>query len=122
MAPEILLGSGQYSTPVDMWGVGCIFAEMVMQGHLFRGANRKDQLEKISRWIVYFIVDMYMLFIPCILNFINLFIWSIMGTPDEQMWPGVTSKYPIVNTLAKFPAKVMQVFRMIIPHFPIAAL
>lgn len=78
MAPEILLGSGQYSTPVDMWGVGCIFAEMVMKRHLFRGANRKDQLEKIS---------------------------SIMGTPDEQMWPGVTSKYPIVNTLAKFPAK-----------------
>ncbi|KAK4485884.1 hypothetical protein RD792_008535 [Penstemon davidsonii] len=27
-APEILLGSHHYSTPVDVWSVGCIFAEM----------------------------------------------------------------------------------------------
>jgi serine/threonine protein kinase len=27
-APEILLGQKQYSTPVDMWSIGCIFAEM----------------------------------------------------------------------------------------------
>ena len=30
-APEILLGCSKYSTPVDMWSVGCIFAEMVMR-------------------------------------------------------------------------------------------
>ena len=34
-APEILLGSIQYSTPVDMWSVGCIFAEMVTRKPLF---------------------------------------------------------------------------------------
>lgn len=28
-APEILLGSKFYSTAVDIWSVGCIFAEMV---------------------------------------------------------------------------------------------
>jgi len=28
-APEILLGSQLYSTPVDVWSIGCIFAEMV---------------------------------------------------------------------------------------------
>lgn len=28
-APEILLGSRFYSTPVDLWSLGCIFAEMV---------------------------------------------------------------------------------------------
>ena len=27
-APEILLGQKQYSTPVDIWSIGCIFAEM----------------------------------------------------------------------------------------------
>jgi serine/threonine protein kinase len=27
-APEILLGQKQYSTPVDMWSIGGIFAEM----------------------------------------------------------------------------------------------
>lgn len=28
-APEVLLGSTHYSTPVDMWSVGCIFAELI---------------------------------------------------------------------------------------------
>lgn len=28
-APEILLGCRYYSTPVDVWSIGCIFAEMV---------------------------------------------------------------------------------------------
>lgn len=28
-APEILLGSKFYSTAVDVWSIGCIFAEMV---------------------------------------------------------------------------------------------
>ena len=27
-APEILLGQKEYSTPIDMWSVGCIFYEM----------------------------------------------------------------------------------------------
>ena len=29
-APEILLGCKQYSTPVDIWSIGCIFSEMAM--------------------------------------------------------------------------------------------
>jgi serine/threonine protein kinase len=28
-APEVLLGTTHYSMPVDMWSVGCIFAELV---------------------------------------------------------------------------------------------
>ena len=27
-APEILLGAHEYSTPIDIWSIGCIFAEM----------------------------------------------------------------------------------------------
>ncbi|KAF9914517.1 Cyclin-dependent kinase 3, partial [Modicella reniformis] len=34
-APEILLGSRHYSTAVDMWSVGCIFAEMITKRALF---------------------------------------------------------------------------------------
>ena len=30
-APEILLGTKTYSTAVDVWSLGCIFAEMVSQ-------------------------------------------------------------------------------------------
>lgn len=64
-APEVLLGSRHYSTAIDMWSVGCIFAEMIMQGApLFPGDSEIDQIFKIFR---------------------------ILGTPSEDSWPGVSS-------------------------------
>ena len=36
-APDILMGSKNYSTSVDIWSVGCIFAEMVNRRPLFAG-------------------------------------------------------------------------------------
>jgi len=30
-APEVLLGAKEYSTPIDMWSVGCIFAEIMLR-------------------------------------------------------------------------------------------
>ncbi|KIO26812.1 hypothetical protein M407DRAFT_196582 [Tulasnella calospora MUT 4182] len=63
-APEVLLGSRHYSTAIDMWSVGCIMAEMIMQGTpLFPGDSEIDQIFRIFR---------------------------IMGTPTEQTWPGVS--------------------------------
>lgn len=46
-APDILLGSKNYTTSVDIWSVGCIFAEIVNRQALFPGADDKDQLNKI---------------------------------------------------------------------------
>jgi cyclin-dependent kinase len=49
-APEVLLGSRHYSTAIDMWSVGCIFAEMAMAGiPLFPGDSEIDQIFKIFR-------------------------------------------------------------------------
>lgn len=62
-APEILLGCPRYSTPVDMWSVGCIFAEMATKKPLFHGDSEIDQLFRIFR---------------------------TMGTPTEETWPGIT--------------------------------
>ncbi|XP_057406513.1 cyclin-dependent kinase 6 isoform X2 [Balaenoptera acutorostrata] len=45
-APEVLLQSS-YATPVDLWSVGCIFAEMFRRKPLFRGSSDVDQLGKI---------------------------------------------------------------------------
>ncbi|KYO20004.1 cyclin-dependent kinase 4 [Alligator mississippiensis] len=45
-APEVLLQS-TYATPVDMWSVGCIFAEMFRRKPLFCGNSETDQLGKI---------------------------------------------------------------------------
>eukprot|EP00050_Salpingoeca_kvevrii_P010608 m.9405 g.9405 ORF g.9405 m.9405 type:complete len:407 (+) comp2970_c0_seq1:150-1370(+) len=62
--PDVLLGSVEYSTPIDMWGVGCIFAEMVSGHSLFPGSTIEDEL---------------------------LHIWKVMGTPDGDSWPGLLS-------------------------------
>ncbi|KAJ5380824.1 Cyclin-dependent kinase 1 [Penicillium cataractarum] len=63
-SPEILLGGRQYSTGVDMWSVGAIFAEMCTRKPLFPGDSEIDEIFKIFR---------------------------VLGTPDEIEWPGVTS-------------------------------
>ena len=41
-APDILLGSKNYSTSVDIWSVGCIFAEIVNRKALFAGNNEEE--------------------------------------------------------------------------------
>jgi len=48
-APEILLGGRQYSTGVDMWSVGCIFAEMCTRKPLFPGDSEIDEIFKIFK-------------------------------------------------------------------------
>ncbi|CAL5359181.1 unnamed protein product [Camellia sinensis] len=77
-APEILLGSRHYSTPVDVWSVGCIFAEMVNQRPLFPGDSEIDELFKIFR---------------------------VLGTPNEDTWPGVTSLPDFKSAFPKWPSK-----------------
>ncbi len=40
-APEILIGSKKYNGKIDVWSVGCIFAELILQKPLLRGKNSK---------------------------------------------------------------------------------
>jgi serine/threonine protein kinase len=47
--PEILLGIQPYSTFVDIWSIGCIFAELVNFKKLFDGDSEIGQLMKIFR-------------------------------------------------------------------------
>jgi len=43
------MGSRKYSTPVDVWSIGCIFAEMVNGRPLVTGTSEGDQLDRIFR-------------------------------------------------------------------------
>ncbi|CAL1270123.1 unnamed protein product [Larinioides sclopetarius] len=62
--PDVLLGSTNYSTSLDMWGVGCIFVEMITGKAAFQGMkDTMDQLDKIFR---------------------------VIGTPTDDTWDGVT--------------------------------
>ncbi|EPY40614.1 map kinase 3 [Angomonas deanei] len=49
--PELLLENTNYTTAVDIWSVGCIFAEMYNRKPLFPGRNTMDQLRLISQHI-----------------------------------------------------------------------
>jgi len=46
-APELLFGAKEYGPAVDMWSVGCIFAELMMRVPFFAGNGEIDQLGKI---------------------------------------------------------------------------
>ncbi|KAL3837227.1 hypothetical protein ACJMK2_022597 [Sinanodonta woodiana] len=85
-APEILLGSRFYSTPVDVWSLGCIFAEMITRRPLFPGDSEIDQLFRIFR---------------------------TLGTPDETLWPGVSQLPDYKST---FPRWASQDVGNIVPH------
>ncbi|XP_033625437.1 cyclin-dependent kinase 4-like [Asterias rubens] len=61
-APEVLLQS-TYATPVDLWSVGCIFAELFRRKPLFCGTSDVDQLYKI---------------------------FDLIGLPHEDDWPDVS--------------------------------
>lgn len=74
-APDVLMGSRQYSTSIDIWSVGCIFAEMATGRPLFPGTSVRDQLLRI---------------------------FKLLGTPTEESWPGV-SALPDGSVLPKMP-------------------
>lgn len=46
-APEILLGSTKYTKGVDMWSVGCILGELILEKPIFPGNSTMNQLERI---------------------------------------------------------------------------
>uniref|UniRef100_A0A8C6TI82 Protein kinase domain-containing protein n=1 Tax=Neogobius melanostomus TaxID=47308 RepID=A0A8C6TI82_9GOBI len=64
--PDVLLGSTEYSTPIDMWGVGCIFYEMITGRPLFPGSTVEDELHLIFRILGENIelLSIYFLFLP----------------------------------------------------------
>ena len=58
-SPEVMCSGGRYDEKMDIWGVGCILAEMILRRPLFPGANYLDQLQQI---------------------------FDIMGTPEDTEW------------------------------------
>jgi len=50
-APECLLTDGFYNYKMDMWGVGCVFFEVLSLYPLFPGTNELDQINKIHNVI-----------------------------------------------------------------------
>jgi len=63
-APELLFGARQYGAAIDIWAVGCVFAELLRREPYLPGDSDIDQLTRI---------------------------FQARGTPTEAIWPGVSS-------------------------------
>lgn len=48
-SPEILLGTSQYTPKIDIWSIGCIFAEMFIRRPLFQGDSEIGQIHEITK-------------------------------------------------------------------------
>ena len=61
-SPELLFGESCYGPPVDMWSIGCIFAELILGGKeaVMPGQGELDQIDKV---------------------------FSLLGGPTEGRWP-----------------------------------
>lgn len=70
-----MLGASRYSTPVDVWSIGTIFAELATKKPLFHGDSEIDQLFRIFR---------------------------TLGTPNNEVWPDVESLPDYKNTFPKW--------------------
>mmetsp|Transcript_5165 Transcript_5165/g.12425 ORF Transcript_5165/g.12425 Transcript_5165/m.12425 type:complete len:355 (-) Transcript_5165:6-1070(-) len=48
-APELLLGSIEYTNSIDMWSAGCVMGELLIGFPFFRGESGTDQLVEIIK-------------------------------------------------------------------------
>lgn len=62
--PELLLGERNYGPAVDMWGAGCIMAEMWTRSPIMQGNTEQHQLTLIAQ---------------------------LCGAINEDVWPGVSN-------------------------------
>eukprot|EP00929_Paragymnodinium_shiwhaense_P012860 TRINITY_DN120745_c0_g1_i1.p1 TRINITY_DN120745_c0_g1~~TRINITY_DN120745_c0_g1_i1.p1 ORF type:complete len:331 (-),score=79.80 TRINITY_DN120745_c0_g1_i1:225-1217(-) len=74
--PEILLGSKIYSIPVDLWGIGCVIAEMATGQPLFCGDSEIDTIFKI---------------------------FQKLGTPTDEQWPALPTLPDFKRSFPKWP-------------------
>jgi len=93
-APDVLLGSRTYSTSIDVWSCGCIFAEMISGAPLFRGRDNQDQLLHIMR---------------------------IIGTPSDAQFQKIAKETPELQ-LKQYPRYVKMPFQQILPKASLQAI
>jgi len=86
-APEVLLRSTSYNSPIDMFAMGCIMAELYTLRPLFPGSSEVDMIFKIC---------------------------SVLGTPSKTEWE---EGYQLASKMNfKFPKMVPTALRQLIPN------
>ena len=77
-APEILMGAKDYGIGVDIWSLGCIFAQLFFGRPIFQGECQVEQLFAI---------------------------FHLLGTPTEESWPGIRSVPDFCDKFPQFPRR-----------------
>jgi len=90
-SPELLLGAKEYTTAVDLWSVGCIFAELMSGEALFPGRGEIDQINRVNIHCT--------TLAPRLLNLTHIVqIFQLLGQPNDDTWPGY-SHLPNVKSI-----------------------
>ncbi|KAK7340588.1 hypothetical protein VNO77_21295 [Canavalia gladiata] len=89
--PELLMGSTNYGVSVDLWSVGCVFAELFMGKPVLKGRTEVEQLHKI---------------------------FKLCGSPPDEFWK--QSKLPL-GSMFKPQTKYESSFRERCKGFPVTA-
>lgn len=84
-APEMLLGADTYTRAVDLWSLGCIFAELWHGEPLFPGATDAGQTD---------------------------IMFKTLGAPSESSWPGLKS-LPNYSTISFKPKRPQKPYDMV---------
>jgi len=105
-APEIMLAFRNYDTAIDVWSIGCIFAELILGKPLFKGKDYVDQLNKI--------LDVLGRSPPTLSSTAGLLPLSMSGTPDGESVRRIASQkaYAYIQSL---PPKKTVPFSKLMP-------
>jgi cyclin-dependent kinase len=115
-APDVLMGSRKYSTPVDIWSIGCIFAgkfcrvrDIVGYSLALRQALR-DDCACVLVMTVFICSEMAtgQPLLPGASEADQLLkIFKLLGTPNVQQWPGLAA-------LPEFKVRLQPVSRFVV--------
>ncbi|MEE6492334.1 hypothetical protein FKM82_016547 [Ascaphus truei] len=100
-SPELLVGDTQYGPPVDVWAVGCVFAELLSGVPLWPGKSDVDQLYLIRKTLGDLIPRHQQVFST------NQF-FSGVSIPDPENMEPLESKFPNISSLALGLMKVIK--------------
>lgn len=79
----IPISNSQYTTKIDIWALGCTFVYMVNKSNFFNGDSTVDTIHKI---------------------------FQILGTPNDQTWPGVSKLPEWSNTFPQWKTQNLSNF------------
>lgn len=92
-APELLVGDTQYGPPVDVWAIGCVFAELISGIPLWPGKSDVDQLYLIRRTMGDLIPRHQQVFST------NMF-FSGVSIPDPEKMEPLEYRFPNISANA----------------------